>query len=144
VVHDRTALVRAATPVLAGANRVACLDIGWVSAATDADVLDLAGLTDLEIATLPGGHTSKHVDVSMLTDRHVDKVLLWVDRPDVDPSRWQNLRYPRAVEARLAYDPLLERHFGNPVLLTLGVHGSYIVLSKNGGTTERRNDGTTE
>ena len=48
------ALVRAAVPELAGARRIAALDIGWPTAASDAAIIDLAGLTDPEIAALPG------------------------------------------------------------------------------------------
>lgn len=133
VAADRAALVRAASPALAGAKKIACLDVGWVSAATEADVVDLAGLTDLEIAALPGGHTSKRVDVAMLLDRHADRVLLYVDRPETEPARWPEFHYPRVVEARLARDPLLARHFGAPVLVPLGKGAGYVVLSAVAG-----------
>lgn len=129
VVADRAALVRAAAPTLAGAKKVACLDVGWVSAATDADLVDLAGLTDLEIAVLPGGHTSKHVDVGMLIDRHVDRVILYVGRPEAKGAPWPTFYFPRVVEARLARDPLLAAHFGAPVLVPLGTRATYVVLS---------------
>ncbi|HEX4628017.1 MAG TPA: hypothetical protein VH137_04435, partial [Gemmatimonadales bacterium] len=50
---DRRALIAAARPLLQGAGRVASLDVGWVGAATEAEIIDLAGLTDPEIAVLP-------------------------------------------------------------------------------------------
>ena len=42
-------------------------------------IVDLAGLTDASIAMLPGGHTSKRVDTSMLLDRGVDTVVVYSD-----------------------------------------------------------------
>src|SRR6202034_2110507 len=70
-------LVRAARPELAGAHRIAALDVGWPTAASDAAIVDLAGLTDPEIAALPGGHTSKRVDAALLLARDPDVLLLY-------------------------------------------------------------------
>ena len=87
-VHEaRKELIARAVPSLAGANVVAALDIGWVGASTGARIVDLAGLTDPSIAVLPGGHTSKAVDLAMLLDRDVDTVVLYGE--------------PRIVEERL-------------------------------------------
>ena len=86
-----------ARPLLEGASRVAALDVGWVGAATDADVVDLAGLTDPEIAALPGGHTSKRVDAMFLLARDPDVLVFY--------------RPPRVVEARLEADDVVARHF---------------------------------
>ena len=48
------ALVAAAAPHLASASRVACIDVGWLTAAAPhAAIVDLAGITDPEIAALP-------------------------------------------------------------------------------------------
>ncbi|HSO33400.1 MAG TPA: hypothetical protein VLT33_12790, partial [Labilithrix sp.] len=77
VYADRADLIARARPALDGARVVAALDIGWASAATEARIVDLAGLTDPSIALLPGGHTSKRVDVSMLLDRGVDTVIVY-------------------------------------------------------------------
>ena len=98
VAADRAALVAVARPLLASSHCVAALDIGWTSAAYDGPVLDLAGLTDPSIAVLPGGHTSKHVDVSMLLDRKVDTVVIYAGAP-------------RAVELRLLRTPLFHERF---------------------------------
>ena len=99
------ALVRAARPVLDGAQRVAALDVGWPTAATEAAIIDLAGLTDPEIAALPGGHTSKHVDAAMLLARDPDVILLYFRRVDGAKVYW------REVEARLASSELIARHY---------------------------------
>jgi hypothetical protein len=106
VLGDREDLVRRARPVLAASQLVAALDVGWVSASTDATVVDLAGLTDPQIAALPGGHTSKHVDVGMLLDRHVDTVVVYSDT--------------RVVEARLVRADLFRDRFEKVATLPLG------------------------
>ncbi len=99
------ALVAAAGPELASARRVATIDVGWPTAATDASIVDLAGLTDPEIAALPGGHTSKRVDPSFLLERDPDVILLY----------WRNVdgqrRYRGQTEARLASSELIARHY---------------------------------
>lgn len=111
VVEDRRALVGAARAHLATARRVAALDIGWVGAATDADVVDLAGLTDPSIAYLPGGHTSKRVDTSMLLDRDVDTVVVYAPL--------------RAVESRLVRSELFAERYEPFATAPLGAHGVY-------------------
>jgi hypothetical protein len=77
VMRDRADLVARARPVIGNAKHIAAVDIGWISACTESDIVDLAGLTDPEIAALHGGHTSKRVDASMLLDRKVDLVVLY-------------------------------------------------------------------
>lgn len=111
VVEDRRSLVIAARPHLANARRVAALDIGWLGAATDADIVDLAGLTDPAFAYLPGGHTSKRVDTSMLLDRDVDTVVVYAPL--------------RAVEARLVRSELFVERYEPFATAPLGAHGLY-------------------
>ncbi len=108
----RTNLIVQAEPWFSDAKVVAALDIGWVGAATSARIVDLAGLTDPEIAVLPGGHTSKRVDVAMLLDRGVDTVVLY--------------RKARHVEQRLRAARLFEERFSLVTTLPLegdGGHG---------------------
>jgi hypothetical protein len=136
VARDREALVMRAKPMLESARLVACVDVGWVSAATDANILDLAGLTDPEIAALGGGHTSKRIDASMLLDRDADVLLLYVDRVPADPSAWPRIEYPRWVEARLAWSPITAEHYGDVRLLALGESQGYVVLRKLRSSTE--------
>jgi hypothetical protein len=131
VMEDRRALVTAARPLLAGASRVAALDIGWTGAATDADIVDLAGLTDLEIAALPGGHTSKRIDGRFLLSRDPDVALLYAPNglTAAGLADWTNARYPRIVEARLVRDEVFASHFTPEAWLPLGTRGAgYVVL----------------
>ena len=108
---DRADLIMRARPVLADAHVVAALDIGWVSAATDASIVDLAGLTDALIAMLPGGHTSKRVDTSMLLDRGVDTVIVYSDI--------------RVVEVRIVRSELFASRFEKTAELPLGSRGAF-------------------
>jgi hypothetical protein len=127
---DRAALVAAARPLLAGIHRVAALDVGWVGAATEADIVDLAGVTDPDIAALPGGHTSKRVDARLLLERGTDALLLYLPfgPPPGGVVDWAGATYGRAVEDRLAADPVTARHFAGPTFIPLGGRGAGYVL----------------
>jgi hypothetical protein len=129
---DRAALIAAARPHLADVHRVAALDIGWVSAATEADIVDLAGLTDPSIAALPGGHTSKRIDSMFLLSRGPDALLLYFPDglPDASLEAWQRADYShfRTVEFRLANDEVIARHFTPEAWLPLGTKGAGYVL----------------
>jgi hypothetical protein len=130
---DRAALVLAARSSLATARRVAALDVGWVGAATDGEVLDLAGVTDPEIAVLAGGHTSKRIGAMFLLGRDPDVLLLYapLGLPDGRQNAWRQATYPRVVEARLAQDDVIARHFAPAGWLPLGAKGSgYVVLRR--------------
>jgi hypothetical protein len=133
VTADRAALVASARPVLGPMRRVAALDVGWVGAATDADVIDLAGLTDPEIAVLPGGHTSKRLSPMVLLARDPDALILYAQRglPPGGLTAWEDADYGRVVEARLAHDPVVVRHFEPLTWLPLGPRGAgYLVLRR--------------
>jgi len=107
---DRAELIAHARPVLRDAQKVAALDIGWVSASTDASIVDLAGLTDPAIALLPGGHTSKRVDTAMLLDRGVDTVVIYSEL--------------RVVEARIVRSELFASRFESTTQLPVGTRGA--------------------
>jgi hypothetical protein len=147
---DRAALIAAARPLLAAAEpsrvpvastedksmrpqRVAALDIGWVSAATEADIVDLAGLTDPEIAVLPGGHTSKRVDARFLLGRKPDLLLVYapLGLPAGGLAAWPETITSRTVEGRLVSDEVVARHFGAPAWLALGSSGAGYVLLRS-------------
>ncbi|HXN30387.1 MAG TPA: hypothetical protein VN894_00940 [Polyangiaceae bacterium] len=127
---ERSALVGEARPALAGVPCVAALDIGWVGAATEAEIVDLAGLTDPDIAALPGGHTSKRVDSIFLLSRKPGALLLYAPEglPGDDLEGWSGADYRRVVEARLARDPVIARHFTPARWLPMGTRGAGYVL----------------
>ncbi len=117
-VHDdRKELIARARPLLSSSRMVAALDVGWVGAATDAEIVDLAGLTDPAIASLRGGHTSKAVDVAMLLDRDVDAIVFYSQ--------------PRAVELRIMRSELFTRRFEHASEVALGKLGaSYVIYRR--------------
>src|SRR6185503_17728081 len=124
VLRDRMALIEAATPALAGAHTVATLDVGWVGSATSAEIVDLAGATDPEIAVLPGGHTSKAISGALLMARGPDRLVFQVDPRATGDA----IAFARATEARLFADPLITRAYAitwrSPATLPI----RYIVL----------------
>jgi len=136
---DRAALIDAARPILAGARRVASLDIGWVSAATEAEIIDLAGVTDPRIAILPGGHTSKRIDGPLLISLEPDVVLLYAAHaPPAGLPSWRDAAYGRALEARLAADDTVASRFQPTAWLPLGKAGAgYIVLEGKNASQNR-------
>ena len=93
---------------------VAALDVGFVAvAAGDGEVVDLGGLTDAEIAVLPGGQTSKRVDLAMLEQRGVRTLVVWGEDEDVGTPA-------RVVERRLLRDPRFNAKYMLSQTLTLG------------------------
>jgi len=124
---QRAALVRQGASALAGARHVAALDVGWVGAATDAEVVDLAGVTDERVARLPGGHTSKRLPETFLEQRDVDAVVLLMSGPDDrDLSR---VRWSRVVEARVAKQAADLGFVLRATLPLLGTSERYLVLA---------------
>lgn len=135
VMRDRHALVEAARPVLPGTKAIAALDIGWVSAATEAPLVDLAGLTDPEIAALRGGHTSKAVAPRVLLDREVDELLVYTTSLAAAPpvgATVDTLPGIRGVEARLLGSELVRTRFRVVGVLPLGDAGAGYVRLKRG------------
>jgi hypothetical protein len=93
---DRARLMAELAPLAAGARRVATLDVGWVGAGDARDIVDLAGVTDPEVAYLPGGHTSKRLPPDFLQRRGVDALVLLANEPSAESGP----RYARQVEQR--------------------------------------------
>lgn len=103
IVDARQALIAEASPHLAESRHVASLDVGWVGAAVTAPITDLAGVTDPEIARLPGGHTSKRLPHNLLERREVDTlvVLLSPNQAPLTSTLLHELRPARVVESAL-------------------------------------------
>jgi hypothetical protein len=119
---DRKELIARTRPLLADARTIAALDVGWVGAVSDVHVVDLAGLTDPVIASLPGGHTSKLVDIGMLLDRGVDSVVVYHD--PASPMR--------VVEARITRSPLFAERFVHVADVPLGARGASYAIWRAG------------
>ncbi len=130
VLPHRLELIERGREALQGARSVACLDVGWIGAATDASILDLAGITDPMVARLPGGHTSKRVPQGLLENRGVDTVVLLLAPRSPLAARWQDSVFARAVEQRLAAMPVLDTFRVRSVLPLGGTMQRYVVLAR--------------
>ena len=99
---ERTRLISEARPVFAQDARIATLDVGWVGAASDGDVIDLAGVTDPDVALFPGGHTSKRIPGPWLFARNPNAVVLLLARGTTLSTPFEDSVFARAVEQRVA------------------------------------------
>lgn len=106
VMAARSALVTGGKQLIAERAVVGALDVGWLGASGDFQVVDFAGLTDPQIAILPGGHTSKRLPVDLLWRRKIDTLVL-LTRPGEDLERiardgWRATAFARQVEQRVS------------------------------------------
>jgi hypothetical protein len=108
---------------------VAALDIGWLGAATDATIVDLAGLTDPVIAVLPGGHTSKAIPAALLDARKVDTIVLLLSEGASLREPWTASQFARVVEQRIARIPGLDDEF-HVAAESAAPHLRYVVLER--------------
>jgi hypothetical protein len=102
---DRLELIKQLGPVLRDARVVGALDAGWIGAATNASIVDFAGLTDPAIAALPGSHTAKRIDPSILDKRGIDTLVLLRIRGTPTATPWTDMLFERNVEQRIASFP---------------------------------------
>ncbi|HYP99245.1 MAG TPA: hypothetical protein VER96_11305 [Polyangiaceae bacterium] len=123
--EDRKRLIAEALPVFAHDARIATLDVGWVGAATEAEVIDLAGVTDPEVAIFPGGHTSKRIPRAWLFARNPSAVVLLLARGTDLSEPSEEWVFARAVEQRVA--TLIAPEFRVRTQLALGDQ-RYVVL----------------
>lgn len=124
----RRAVIDQLGPLLRRANGVAALDVGWVGAATTAPIVDLAGVTDVAVAVLPGGHTTKPVPPALLERRGVDTLVLLLadDAPLAVP--WTASHFARWVEFHVADMPAMVERY-EPIAVSRGTH-RYVVLRR--------------
>ncbi len=137
VAHDREALIEELRAPLADRHTIATLDIGFVGAAApNATIVDLAGVTDPEIAMLPGSHTEKQIPDGLLESRGVDTLVLGLKEGSADPEGraaelaepWQRSSFARGVERWVVLEPGLATHF-EPIFVTTG-RLKYVVITK--------------
>jgi len=126
---DRARLIERARPMLARDPRIAALDVGWVGAACDADVIDLAGVTDPVVALFPGGHTSKRIPGAWFFAREPNAVVLLLARGAPLETPFEDSFFARDVEQRVA--TLIAPEFRVRTTLALGDQ-TYVVLEPSG------------
>ncbi len=108
---DRLQLVREFAPAFEGAKKIGALDVGWVGAATDASIVDFAGLTDPVIAALPGGHTTKRIPAALIDSRGIDTLVLLRAPGQTTATPWTDTVFARGVEQRIAQFPGIADEF---------------------------------
>lgn len=129
VAQARLALIESAREPLARARAVAAVDVGWVGAATDAQVVDLAGVTDPVIAPMPGGHTTKRVPSALLIKRGVDTLVLLLADGETLQTPWYASRFYYGVD-RLLASAMRDLDFRPHKVLPLGgTPKSYVILT---------------
>jgi hypothetical protein len=122
---QRAALIAEARPALAHDPRIGALDVGWLGAATDADLLDFAGVTDQESAFFPGGHSSKRIPRTWLVAHRSTAIVLLLAPGEELQANFAESHFARTVEQRVAY--LVESEFRVRRTLALGEQ-TYVVL----------------
>jgi hypothetical protein len=127
VAEARRAVIAGLGPALAGAPRVAGLDIGFLAAAYEGPIVDLAGLTDPAVARLRGGHTSKAIPEGFLDVRGVDALVLWAPPGSVVELGPRAL-FGRVVETRLARSPAVRVSFTEYARVAWDGRGAELVV----------------
>jgi hypothetical protein len=131
VTEAREYLIERARPALADSSVIAAVDVGWIGAATDATIVDLAGVTDPSIAPLPGGHTTKRVPSSLLIARKVDTLVLLLAAGEPLRVPWYASQFYYGVDARLAHS-VQDLDFEPTALIPLPRTGKQYVVLKLG------------
>lgn len=129
VQSDREALIAQMRSPLAESRVIAALDVGWLGeAAPEATIVDLAGVTDPEIAALPGGHMKKKIPDGLLASRKTDTIVfqLFKEYPVAEP--WSESVFAHGIAMYIAKEPGLEDRFV-PVFVSDG-RVRYVVLRR--------------
>lgn len=137
VMENRLYVIEELRAPLQKSRVVAAVDIGWLGAATNATIVDLAGVTDPSIAALPGGHTTKQIPPTLLDARNVDTLVLLLEGDAPLATPWTESRFARGVEQRIAFFPDIAAEF-SPVAVSREPHLRYVVLERVSTAQARR------
>ena len=108
VLEVRSELVERARPMLAGSRQVVALDVGWLGAAFEGEIFDLAGVTNPRVARLAGGHTTKNLQNSWFDVAAPDTLVLLTAPGEPLRDPWQTTTFARVVENRIKGMPYWE------------------------------------
>lgn len=133
VLAAREQLITTTAPLLTESKHIASLDVGWVGVASPRPITDLAGVTDPEVARLPGGHTSKRLPNNLLSRRNVDTLVLLLapEHPAVvTGQRLAELRFARFVENTVRDLEDADQFAVTSTVPLAGTHQAYVVLRR--------------
>lgn len=113
------------------AKRVAMVDIGYAAYRSAVEVVDLGGITDPRIGTLPGGHVDKHIDPGLLRALAPDVVVLHTTGPPAITPDGRLLGPPgHPVERRVAAMPWVRAEMRVVHVVPYAPHYVYVVLAR--------------
>ncbi len=130
---SRRGVMAQLAPALAGAERVAGLDVGLLAGSHAGAIVDLAGLTMPEVAKLRGGHTSKHLPEGFLDAQRVDAFVLWAPASAV-VELGPRAVFGRVVETRLARSPATIASFTEYASIPWDDAGASLVVFRRAST----------
>ncbi len=116
----------------ASVKRAALVDIGFLGYASGVEIVDLGGITDPEIARMPGGHLDKAVSDAWLAARAPDALVLHSARPPLVAADGKLLAlagYP--VERRVAAGAWVKREFRVSFSVRYAPHYHYVLLQRD-------------
>lgn len=117
----------------AHATRVALVDVGFLAWVGHFEPVDLAGITDPEIARISRGHVDAPVTGAMLLDRGVDAIVLSSrSEPALDADGNLTALAGHPTERRLAVDPAVRASFRVAHRLRYSSSTWYVVLLGRG------------
>ena len=103
--------------------------MGWLGAAAPhATIVDLAGVTDPEVARLPGAHTTKKIPDGFLVARRVDTLVFNLEPGTAVSGDWETSPFVHGVERYVALEPGVAQEF-EPVF-HYERRPSYVVLRR--------------
>lgn len=123
-------------------RRVALVDVGFLAYRSGVpDVVDLGGITDPEIASLPGGHLDKRIPEALLVDRAPDTLILHSEIPPVVDARGRLARFAgHPVERRVAGMAWVRDRFRVTAVVPYSGPRTYVVLRRSEGDDGRPRD----
>jgi hypothetical protein len=128
---SRGRLAPLARALAARAHTVALVDVGYLGYLSGVPVVDLGGLTDPQIARMPGGHLDKRIDGEYLRARDPDVVVLHsAAAPDVGAAGELRAFAGYPVERRVAMLPFVRERFRVRDVIEYAPDYHYVVLAR--------------
>ncbi|MEQ8461187.1 MAG: hypothetical protein RID81_11800 [Sandaracinaceae bacterium] len=114
-------------------RRVALVDVGFLAYRSGVEVVDLGGITDPDVAYLPGGHAAKELDVGWLAARDPDTIVLSSRAPPRVDEAGRLLAFAgHPVEHRVASTAWFRARYRVVRVVPYSSSTTYVVLARHG------------